>query len=115
MTLVKKGDKGDAGDKGDTGEQGLQGIQGLQGETGERGEQGNSLEFTWSGTELGIHIEGETEYVYVDLKGEKGEQGIRGIQGEQGIQGTRRVYKELNGHILITLLMANNVQGKANR
>src|SRR5690606_364683 len=33
---------------------------------------GKGLEFHWRGTELGVRVEGETEYVYVDLKGETG-------------------------------------------
>src|SRR5690606_3135222 len=36
---------------------------------------GRSLEFHWSGTKLGVRLEGETEYQYVDLKGEKGDRG----------------------------------------
>ena len=40
---------------------------------GEKGDTGNGLEYTWNGTQLGVRIEGQTEYVYVDLKGEKGE------------------------------------------
>ena len=33
---------------------------------------GRDLEFTWRGTELGVRPEGDTEYTYVDLKGETG-------------------------------------------
>ena len=44
-------------------------------ESGPRGPQGKSLEFHWNGTQLGIRIEGETTYQYVNLKGEQGEQG----------------------------------------
>ena len=33
---------------------------------------GRDLEFTWNGTSLGVRLEGDTEYVYVDLKGETG-------------------------------------------
>lgn len=70
-----------------------------------------SLEFDWEGTQLGIRVEGEANYTYVDLRGEqgiqgatgatgatgpqglkgdkgdKGDQGIQGLQGPQGIQG----------------------------
>ena len=42
---------------------------------GEKGDTGNGLEYTWNGTQLGVRVEGTTEYVYVDLKGEKGETG----------------------------------------
>ena len=33
---------------------------------------GKGLEFEWKGTELGVRVEGETVYKYVDLKGERG-------------------------------------------
>ena len=33
---------------------------------------GKGLEFEWKGTQLGVRVEGETQYQYVDLKGEKG-------------------------------------------
>ena len=42
---------------------------------GEKGNTGNGLEYTWNGTQLGVRVEGTTEYVYVDLKGEKGDTG----------------------------------------
>ena len=48
---------------------------------------GKSIEYNWDGTKLGIKREDESEYEYVDLKGEQGEQGIQGEQGEQGEQG----------------------------
>ena len=67
-----KGEKGEKGEKGDKGEQGIPGL------------DGKSLEFHWNGTQLGIRIEGETTYQYVNLKGDKGEQGERGIQGLAG-------------------------------
>ncbi|WP_130890258.1 collagen-like protein [Fusobacterium ulcerans] len=53
------------------------------------GPQGKSLEFNWNGTELGIRVEGETAYNYVNLKGEKGETGPRGIQGPKGEKGDK--------------------------
>ena len=33
---------------------------------------GKGLEFEWKGTQLGVRVEGETNYKYVDLKGERG-------------------------------------------
>lgn len=33
---------------------------------------GKGLEFEWKGTQLGVRVEGETVYKYVDLKGERG-------------------------------------------
>ena len=79
---------------------------------------GKGLEFEWKGTELGVRVEGETNYKYVDLKGErgknieftwrgtelgvriegqtsyqyvnlKGDKGEKGDQGIQGIQGPK--------------------------
>lgn len=79
---------------------------------------GKGLEFEWKGTQLGVRVEGETEYKYVDLKGQAGEngknlefnwrgtelgvrvqgqsdyqyvnlKGEKGDKGEQGIQGIR--------------------------
>ncbi len=79
---------------------------------------GKGLEFEWKGTELGVRVEGETVYKYVDLKGErgknieftwrgtelgvriegqtsyqyvnlKGDKGEKGDQGIQGIQGPK--------------------------
>lgn len=37
-----------------------------------QGERGKSLEYMWRGTELGIRVEGETEYQFVDLALEGG-------------------------------------------
>ena len=34
---------------------------------------GKNLEFHWRGTELGVRVEGDSEYIYVDLKGETGD------------------------------------------
>lgn len=34
--------------------------------------KGKSLEYDWRGTELGIRVEGDTNYEYVDLKGDDG-------------------------------------------
>lgn len=79
---------------------------------------GKGLEFEWKGTQLGVRVEGETVYKYVDLKGErgkdieftwrgtelgvriegqtsyqyvnlKGDKGEKGDQGIQGIQGPK--------------------------
>lgn len=50
---------------------------------------GRSLEYEWDGTSLGVRQEGEVEYQFVNLKGEKGEQGIRGEQGIQGEKGDK--------------------------
>ena len=97
-----QGEKGPKGDKGDTGLQGIQGPKGEdgytpikgadyfdgekgpkgdkgdQGEQGIQGETGKSIEYTWNGTQLGVRIEGETNYTYVNLKGDKGDIGNTG-------------------------------------
>ena len=69
-----------AGGKGDTG---------IQGVKGDKGDTGNSIEYVWNGTQLGIRIEGQANYVYVDLKGDTGATGATGPQGERGLQGER--------------------------
>ena len=75
---------------------------------------GKGLEFEWKGTELGVRVEGETVYKYVDLKGERGknieftwrgtELGVR-VEGETvykyvNLKGERgkniRIYMERN-------------------
>lgn len=72
---------------GPQGPRGLQGIQGEKGEKGEQGErglqgiQGKSLEFTWNGTNLGVRIEGDTTYQYVDLIGPQGAPGTTKWEG----------------------------------
>lgn len=52
-----------------------------------QGETGKSIEIDWSGTQLGVRVEGETSYQYVDLKGDKGDTGDTGATGQQGIPG----------------------------
>ena len=47
----------------------------IKGDPGPQGEVGKSLEFAWSGTELGVRLEGQTEYQCVNLKGAKGDPG----------------------------------------
>lgn len=77
--------------------------------TGSPGEDGKSLEYKWVGTKLGIRVEGEENYRFVDLKGQDGKspyidkatghwfigdvdtgisaKGTKGDKGEQGTQG----------------------------
>ncbi|MPM70771.1 hypothetical protein SDC9_117731 [bioreactor metagenome] len=92
-----KGEKGDTGAagpqgaKGDAGDTGPQGIQGSTGATGSTGAQGNSVEYTWNGTRLGIRIEGDASYTYVDLKGATGDTGAAGAKGETGEQGAQGI------------------------
>lgn len=51
------------------------GPRGPQGEQGPKGDKGDSIEFAWIGTHLGVRVEGETGYRYVNLKGDKGDRG----------------------------------------
>ena len=71
------------GEKGEKGEQGVNGIQGEQGEQGIQGTSGSDgvgLEYSWSGTSLGVKREDQVNYVYTPLKGEKGDTGDSGAE-----------------------------------
>lgn len=57
---------------------------------------GRDLEFHWSGTKLGVRLEGQTTYQYVDLKGEKGDKGDKGDRGVQGLKGDTGTGLEFN-------------------
>ena len=72
------GEKGEKGDQGEPGETGLPGPQGPIGPRGAIGKTGKSLQFIWEDTALGVKVEDEEEYTYVDLKGDTGEQGLEG-------------------------------------
>ena len=82
-----KGEKGDKGIQGERGLQGIQGEQGIQGKIGPQGETGKSIEYNWNGTQLGVRIEGQSSYQYINLKGDKGDKGNTGAKGDTGIQG----------------------------
>ena len=47
----------------------------LKGDKGDTGETGRGLEFDWDGTRLGVRVEGDEEYIYVDLRGPQGPPG----------------------------------------
>lgn len=98
-----------------------------------KGEDGESLEFNWLGTKLGIKRASDTEYTYVELKGETGDKGEKGengadgksayqsalntgfdgteiqwvesLKGEQGLQGISITAATIddNGHLILTL------------
>ena len=55
---------------------------------GEKGDTGKSIEYSWNGTQLGVRQEGEIDYSYVDLKGQKGDTGLPGLDGFQFLIGT---------------------------
>ena len=79
--ITEAGPTGATGATGSTGATGATGATGGQGIQGIQGAQGDSVEYVWNGTQLGIRIEGQVEYVYVDL------QGVQGITGETGATG----------------------------
>lgn len=62
-------------------------VKGTSSQGGGSGVDGKSLEFDWNGTQLGVRVEGEPEYTYVDLEGPKGDRGPAGEQGPQGPAG----------------------------
>ena len=76
----------DLGNEG-TEQEYLASLKGDKGDTGEQGEQGKSFEYIWNGTQLGIRVEGDVSYTYVELKGDAGVQGVQGVQGIQGDAG----------------------------
>lgn len=84
-----QGPAGPQGEQGVQGEQGIQGPEGPQGDMGPEGPVGVGLEFTWDGTRLGVRVQGQEDFTFVDLKGPQGEQGVQGIQGEPGLQGIK--------------------------
>lgn len=51
------------------------------------GTDGVGLNYNWNGTELGIKREDESDYDYVDLKGDKGDTGATGQAGRDGVDG----------------------------
>lgn len=63
---------------------GLQGATGATGATGTPGVSGKDLEYTWSGTSLGVRVSGIGSYVYTDLKGNTGAIGPSGVKGPMG-------------------------------
>lgn len=103
------------------------------------GADGESLEFNWLGTKLGIKKAGESEYTYVELKGETGDKGERGengaegksayqsaldtgfdgtetqwvesLKGEQGLQGVSITAASINndGHLILTLSSGSTI------
>lgn len=45
---------------------------------GDKGDIGLGLEFDWQGTSLGVKVQGDAEYIYMDLRGPRGEKGETG-------------------------------------
>lgn len=99
---VLKGQPGATGDKGDTGAVFIPYVD----ENGNlswtnngsltnpqtvniKGDRGVGLNFQWLGTLLGVKLDTDAEYKYVNLKGEKGNRGDRGEQGYRGEKGDK--------------------------
>ena len=72
---------------GQDGKDGTNGRDGVDGKNGTNGSDGISLQYNWNGTSLGIKREDESNYDYVNLKGEQGIQGNPGQNGTNGIDG----------------------------
>lgn len=53
----------------------------IRGENGANGLDGKSIEFSWDGTMLGVRLEGDSEYQYMNLKGDTGDAGSDGADG----------------------------------
>ena len=75
------------GKDGKDGKDGINGINGRDGTDGSDGKDGVGLQYNWNGTSLGIKREDESNYDYVNLKGEPGIQGNPGQNGTNGQDG----------------------------
>lgn len=72
-----KGDKGDKGDKfvfSDFTNEQVESLK-VKGDKGDKGNTGDSLMFLWNSTSLGIKLDSEINYNFIDLKGSKGDTG----------------------------------------
>lgn len=93
------------------GEQGIQGIQGLT---------GKGLEFNWRGTELGVRIEGDIDYIYVDLKGETGsienltKEDVISSLGYTPIKSVNDELPDVNGNVTIDV-PTTDISGKLDK
>lgn len=65
---------------------------------------GKSLSYKWDGTKLGIKVDGEKNYTYVDLKGVSGEDGKNGKNGEDGKDGKSisSITKDDDNSVIVT-------------
>lgn len=62
----------------------LASLVGPSGQNGTNGTNGKNLEFDWNGTSLGVRQQGESQYSYVNLKGDPGTNGTNGTNGLNG-------------------------------
>ncbi len=75
---ILDGQDGARGEKGQDGYTPIKGVDyfdGQDGKDGTNGIDGKSIEYNWEGTSLGIRQEGQSNYDYVNLKGEMGSTG----------------------------------------
>ncbi len=78
--------------KGPQGNPGIIGPPGKQGKEGKRGPQGKSLEFKWNGTELGIRVQGENDFMFIDLQGPPGPEGPKGTTHWCDLEGIPEIF-----------------------
>lgn len=62
---------------------------------GVKGDKGESLQFIWDGTQLGVKVEGDVSYQFIDLKGEKGEPGTPGTSLNLKVSRQYDTYEDL--------------------
>lgn len=78
--------------QGPQGNPGIIGPPGKQGKEGKRGPQGKSLEFKWNGTELGIRVQGESDFMFIDLQGPPGPEGPKGTTHWCDLEGIPEIF-----------------------
>ncbi len=73
---------------------------------------GKNLEFHWNGTSLGVRVEGDSEYIYVDLKGETGDidnltsQHIETALGYTPVKSVNNVLADETGNVELDIDMS---------
>lgn len=78
----------------------------LKGETGPQGapgKNGANLEFDWCGTSLGVRVEGQEQYTYVNLQGKQGIPGVQGEKGEKGENGDKVLTANIDGSFALKI------------
>lgn len=121
----KDGKDGVNGKDGYTPVKGIDYFDGQDGTNGTNGTNGKSLQFNWNGTQLGVRVEGDIAFTYVDLKGQTGATGAAGTNGVDGADGAagkdgvgiQSTTINASGHLIITLtdstvIDVGNVVGK---
>ena len=88
LTVTSASGSSSADLRGPQGPQGETGATGATGATGEQGPRGYDFQYNWSGTSLGVKNSSESEYSYVNLKGDPGTNGTNGTNGSDGVSCT---------------------------